>query len=72
MKLLNDWKLIAFLCITLGLAPFIPEPHIYGKVKWIMGGATEMQFMDWFDVLLHGTPFVLFLRLIVLKIFSIK
>lgn len=68
MKLINDWKLVALLCLTLGLAPFLPEPHILGKLKWVFGGAVGMQFMDWFDVVLHGFPFILLLRLIVLKI----
>tara|TARA_Y100001949_G_C15907488_1_gene295386 strand:- start:270 stop:509 length:240 start_codon:yes stop_codon:yes gene_type:complete len=44
--------------MTLGLAPFVPEPHIWGKIKWVMGGAVGMQPMDWFDLVLHGTPWV--------------
>ncbi|WP_452231512.1 hypothetical protein [Lacinutrix sp. MEBiC02595] len=68
MKLLNDWKVIAVLCLTLGLAPFVPEPHIIGKLKWIFGGAEGMKFMDWFDVVLHGFPFVLLIRIIILKL----
>lgn len=47
------------MCLTLGLAPFTPEPHIFGKLKWIAGGAYGMVLLDWFDVLLHGTPWVL-------------
>ncbi|WP_055443027.1 hypothetical protein [Lacinutrix himadriensis] len=70
MKLLNDWKLITLLCLTLGLAPFLPEPHIIGKLKWVFGGAKGMQFMDWFDVVLHGFPFILLIRLILLKLIS--
>jgi len=70
MKLLNDWKLIAIACLTLGLAPFFPEPHIVGKLKWISGGAVGMQPMDWFDVLLHGFPWILLLRIITIKIFK--
>lgn len=46
--------------LTLGLAPFAP-PHIIGKVKWVLGGAVGMQPMDWFDLVLHGTPWVLLL-----------
>ncbi len=45
--------------LTLGLAPFYPEPHIIGKVRWLLGGAAGMQPMDWFDLVLHGTPWVL-------------
>lgn len=69
MKLLNDYKLVLLLCLTLGLAPFFPEPHIWGKLKWIAGGANDMQPQDWFDVLLHGFPWILFIRLTALKIF---
>ena len=45
--------------LTLGLAPFTPEPHLWGKLKWIMGGAEGMQLLDWGDALMHGTPWVL-------------
>lgn len=48
----------ALLSATLGLAPFTPEPHIVGKLRWVAGGAVGMGAMDWFDLLLHGTPFV--------------
>lgn len=68
MKLLNDWKLIILLCLTLGLAPFFPEPHIIGKVNWMLGGAVGMTLMDWFDVLLHGFPFILLIRLLIIKL----
>lgn len=47
--------------LTLGLAPFVPEPHVWGKLKWVFGGAVGMQPMDWFDLLLHGTPWLLLL-----------
>lgn len=69
MKILNDWKLITIACLTLGLAPFFPEPHLFGKIKWIAGGAVGMQTMDWFDVLLHGFPWILLLRVIIIKLF---
>ena len=45
--------------LSLGLAPFFPEPHIWGKLKWIAGGAKGMQAVDWFDTLMHGTPWIL-------------
>ena len=49
--------------LTLGLAPFTP-PHIWGKLKWIYGGGAfsgenPMQPMDWFDLFLHGTPWLM-------------
>lgn len=67
MKLVNDWKIIILLVLTLGLAPFFPEPHILGKLKWIVGGANGMQLMDWFDALFHGFPFLLLISLIFIK-----
>ncbi|MEB8330643.1 hypothetical protein OO009_14875 [Flavobacteriaceae bacterium KMM 6897] len=68
MDLINNWKIVLILCLTIGLAPFLPEPHILGKIKWLYGGAQGMQPMDWFDVLLHGFPFLLLFRLLLLKI----
>ena len=46
------------ICLTLGLAPFTPEPHIWEKLKWIFAGAEGMRAVDWFDFFLHGTPWV--------------
>jgi len=68
MSPFNNWKLVLLLCLTLGLAPFFPEPHILGKLKWILGGARGMQLIDWFDVFLHGFPFVLLIWIIASKI----
>jgi hypothetical protein len=67
MKFLNDFRVIILLCLTLGLAPFFPEPHIWGKLKWIAGGGNKMQLKDWLDVLLHGFPWILLIRLIIVK-----
>lgn len=68
MDLLNNWRIVIILCLTLGLAPFFPEPHLWGKLKWIAGGAEGMKLMDWFDVLMHGFPFILLIRLFVFKL----
>lgn len=62
-QLQKNWKLFLLASFTLGLAPFNP-PHIMGKIQWLLGGgafsgANSMQFMDWFDVALHGTPWLL-------------
>lgn len=66
-SLWNDWKMVVIACLTLGLAPFVPEPHLFGKVRWVLGGAVGMQPMDWFDLVWHGLPWLLLLRLLVLK-----
>ena len=68
MPVIKDIKIVLILCLTLGLAPFSPEPHILGKLKWIIGGAKGMQFIDWFDVVLHGFPFILLIWLLISKI----
>lgn len=44
--------------LTLGLAPFTPEPHILGKLRWLAGGAEGMAVMDWLDLAFHGAPWV--------------
>jgi hypothetical protein len=57
----NEGKLfgpLILISLSLGLAPFFPEPHILGKLRWVLGGANGMQPMDWFDLLLHGTPWL--------------
>lgn len=48
----------AFGCLTLGLAPFFPEPHIVGKVRWVLGGGHGMSGVDWFDLVFHGAPWL--------------
>lgn len=47
------------LCLTIGLAPYSPEPHIVGKVRWVAGGANGMGLIDWADLVMHGLPWVL-------------
>jgi len=44
--------------LTLGLAPFFPEPHVVGKLRWVAGGAVGMGAMDWLDLAMHGAPWV--------------
>jgi hypothetical protein len=67
-EIINDWKLMLLMSFTLGLAPFLPEPHIVGKIRWIMGGANGMQLMDCGDFLMHGTPWILLIRIGILKL----
>lgn len=56
---MNRYILPGALCLTLGLAPFRPEPHLIGKLRWVLGGAEGMALMDWGDLLLHGSPWAL-------------
>ena len=75
-QLKNNWKLFLIASLTLGLAPFNP-PHILGKLKWILGGNAfsgkdAMQFQDLFDVILHGSPWILLVISIVLNLFALQ
>ncbi|MEZ5945741.1 MAG: hypothetical protein R3C13_12180 [Hyphomonas sp.] len=45
-------------CLTLGLAPFTPEPHLWEKLKMLAGG-TLRRPVDIFDLFLHGTPWII-------------
>jgi hypothetical protein len=45
-------------CLTLGLAPFTPEPHIWEKLKMLAAGALHKP-VDMFDLLLHAAPWLL-------------
>ena len=57
-------SVLVILCLTLGLAPFVPEPHIWEKLKMLAAGNLSKP-IDIFDLVLHGAPFVLLaLRLI--------
>lgn len=61
----QNTSLWLILSLTLGLAPFFPEPHIYGKIKWVLGGAKGMTMVDWFDLFMHGVPWlILFVSLL--------
>ena len=46
------------ICLTLGLAPFAPEPHVWQKLKMLVSGELS-QLIDIFDLLLHGSPWLL-------------
>ena len=65
---LADWRLVLIACLTLGLAPYFPEPHIWGKLRWLAGGAKGMGPMDWFDLVFHGLPWILLVRLALLRL----
>lgn len=65
---LSDWRLVLIACLTLGLAPYFPEPHIWGKLRWLAGGAKGMGSMDWFDLVFHGLPWILLGRLALLRL----
>ncbi|MCG7867440.1 MAG: RND transporter [Candidatus Thiodiazotropha taylori] len=44
--------------LLLGLAPFVPEPHLWEKLKMLVAGTLHRP-IDIFDLLLHGIPVIL-------------
>ena len=60
-----SWAAVIIACATLGLAPFNP-PHIAEKLGMLSRGELH-RAVDWFDLLMHGTPWVL----LVLKAVSV-
>ncbi len=53
-----SWPIVIIACLTLGLAPFVPEPHIWEKLKMLVAG-TLLKPIDIFDLLMHAAPFLL-------------
>ncbi len=51
-------NLLVLAALTLGLAPFFPEPHIWEKIKLLMAGGLTKP-IDIFDFLMHAAPFAL-------------
>ena len=49
---------LIMISLTLGLAPFLPEPHVWEKLKMLAAGELSRP-IDIFDLLLHGTPWLL-------------
>ena len=59
--------ILLVLCLTLGLAPFVPEPHVWEKIKMLLAG-TLTNSVDVFDLAMHGLPFVLLLLKLILSL----
>ncbi|MDA0337707.1 MAG: RND transporter [bacterium] len=57
MKWLDRIPLSSLLvaALLLGLAPFLPEPHLWQKLKMLVAGEL-VQPLDIFDLFMHGTP----------------
>jgi len=69
MKWLDKIPLSILLIIIVvpGLMPFMPEPHVWQKIKMLVDGSL-IRPIDIFDLFLHGTPFIL----LGLKLYRIK
>ncbi|CAA6823801.1 MAG: RND transporter [uncultured Thiotrichaceae bacterium] len=58
---------LAMISIMLGLAPFVPEPHLWEKLK-MLGNGTLSAPIDIFDLLMHALPVtILILKLLFQK-----
>jgi hypothetical protein len=51
---------LILVAVFLGLAPFVPEPHLWEKLKMLAAGELTRP-IDIFDLLMHGTPVALLL-----------
>jgi hypothetical protein len=62
MKWLDKISLGSLLlpAVLLGLAPFVPEPHLVEKLRMLSQGALQRP-IDIFDLFLHATPALLVL-----------
>jgi len=60
MKFLDNLPLglLVIAALTLGLAPFVPEPHVWQKLTMLANGDLHRP-IDIFDLFLHGAPWVL-------------
>ncbi|PLX84732.1 MAG: RND transporter [Desulfuromonas sp.] len=52
------YPVLIVLVVALGLAPFVPEPHLVEKVRMLLSGALRRP-VDIFDLLFHLLPVIL-------------
>jgi hypothetical protein len=58
MNAVFSYPVLVVLCLTLGLAPFLPQPHLLEKLRMLFAG-TLARPVDIFDLLLHAAPWLL-------------
>jgi hypothetical protein len=57
------WEIVIIGSLTLGLAPFVPEPHLIEKIRMLLQG-TLSRPLDIFDLLMHAAfPLLLLLKI---------
>jgi len=52
------FQMAVIFSLLLGLAPFVPEPHVWEKLKMLADG-TLSKPIDIFDLLMHVTPWLI-------------
>lgn len=61
------WWVAILAALTIGLAPFTPEPHIVEKLRMLSLGTLKRP-LDIFDLAMHATPFLLVLAKLVRQV----
>ena len=57
------WIVLILGSLTLGLAPFSPQPHLFEKIHMLINGELS-RGIDFFDLFLHGVfPFLLIVKI---------
>ena len=51
---------LVIMALALGLAPFVPEPHLVEKLRMLFQGSLNRP-IDILDLLMHGAPAMLLL-----------
>jgi len=56
------WDMLIIGSLLLGLAPFVPEPHLWEKMRMLYLGELSRP-IDIFDLFMHGAlPFLLLIK----------
>lgn len=63
-------NMLIIAALLLGLAPFVPEPHLVEKLRMLAQG-TLTKPIDIFDLLMHAAPIVL-LVLKLIRMYLVK
>jgi len=61
------WMPVILAALLLGLAPFVPEPHLWEKLKMLAAGELTRP-IDIFDLLMHGAPVALLITKTILTL----
>lgn len=61
------WMPVILAALLLGLAPFVPEPHLWEKLKMLAAGELTRP-IDIFDLLMHSAPVALLIAKAILML----
>ncbi len=73
LKYIDNTSIYLFLVasLSLGLAPFVPIPHIVEKLMQLFSGSLN-KGIDVFDLLFHGIPWLLLITKVIRMLFYKK